>query len=155
VLLAAGQSRNSSANIAEIYNQVLMMLGHEIFDPEIGKRVLVDHAFIVSGGEITKPARNWLGTKLDVSRRSQILFIDRDDILNLYLVSGLPVPERTLKLSGNTLATHQNAGVWRGAGWQVCVPGAQTVQFRVHGRVQRGVAAVYGWCQPGVRSLIS
>lgn len=27
----------SIANIAEIYNQVSMMLGHEIFDPEIGK----------------------------------------------------------------------------------------------------------------------
>ena len=37
--------------------QVTMMLGHEIFDPEIGKRVLVDHAFIVAGGEITKAVR--------------------------------------------------------------------------------------------------
>jgi len=44
-----GQQRN----VAEVYNQVLMMLGHEIFDPEIGKRVLVDHAYIVAGGEIT------------------------------------------------------------------------------------------------------
>lgn len=47
-----------------------MMLGHEVFDPEIGKRVLVDHAFIVAGGEITKQARNWLGNKLDASKRS-------------------------------------------------------------------------------------
>lgn len=31
----------STANVAEIHNQVLMMLGHEIFDPEIGQRVLV------------------------------------------------------------------------------------------------------------------
>jgi len=60
-----------------------MMLGHEIFDPEIGKRVLLDHAFIVAGGEITKAARNWLGGKLDVSKRSQVMFMDRDDILNL------------------------------------------------------------------------
>jgi hypothetical protein len=41
------------------------MLGHEIFDPETNRRVLVDHAFIMSGGEITKAARNWLGGKLD------------------------------------------------------------------------------------------
>ena len=68
------------------------MLGHEIFDPEIGKRVLVDHAFIVAGGQITKPARNWLGNKLDASKRSQILFMDRDDILNLYVVTNLPLP---------------------------------------------------------------
>lgn len=70
-----------------------MMLGHEIFDPEIGKRVLVDHAFIVAAGEITKAARNWLGTRLDASKRSQLLFMDRDDILNLYVVTNLPLPK--------------------------------------------------------------
>ena len=69
-----------------------MMLGHEIFDPEIGKRVLVDHAFIVAGGEITKAARNWLGNKLDATKRSQIMFMDRDDILNLFVVTNLPLP---------------------------------------------------------------
>jgi hypothetical protein len=36
-----------------------MMLSHEIFDPEFGKRVLIDQAFIVAGGEITKQALNW------------------------------------------------------------------------------------------------
>ncbi len=89
---ASGNSRGSNANIAEIHNQVLMMLGHEIFDPETSRRVLVDHAFIIAGGEITKQAKNWLGEKLDTSKRSQILFMDRDDILNLYTVSNLPLP---------------------------------------------------------------
>ena len=86
----------SDANVAKIYNQVTMMLGHEIFDPEIGKRVLVDHAFIVAGGEITKAARNWLGNKLDATKRSQILFMDRDDILNLFVVTNLPLPSAAL-----------------------------------------------------------
>jgi hypothetical protein len=90
---AASATQGSNANIAEILNQVLMMLGHEIFDPETSRKVLVDHAFIVTGGEITKQARNWLGGKLDSSKRSQILFMDRDDILNLYVVSGVPLPE--------------------------------------------------------------
>ncbi len=89
---AAGVSKAQTANVAEILNQVTMMLGHEVFDPEIGKRVLVDHAFIVAGGEITKAARNWLGNKLDASKRSQILFMDRDDLLNLYVVTNLPLP---------------------------------------------------------------
>lgn len=89
---SSGVTGKGNANVAEIYNQVLMMLGHEIFDPEIGKRVLVDHAFIVAGGEITKAARNWLGNKLDASKRSQILFMDRNDILNLYVVTNLPLP---------------------------------------------------------------
>jgi hypothetical protein len=86
----------STANVAEIYNQVSMMLGHEIFDPEIGKRVLVDHAYIVAGGEITKAARNWLGNKLDANKRNQIIFMDRDDILNLFVVTNMPLPEKAL-----------------------------------------------------------
>ncbi len=87
---AAGRSKGS--NVADIYNQVLMMLGHEIFDPETNKTSLVDHAFIIAGGEITKQAKNWLGGKLDASQRSQILFMDRDDILDLMLTHKIPIP---------------------------------------------------------------
>ncbi|MBN9106842.1 MAG: hypothetical protein J0I14_17770 [Propionibacteriaceae bacterium] len=93
---ASGVTRAGNANMAEIYNQVLMMLAHEIFDPETNRRVLVDHAFIVAGGEITKAARNWLGNALDATKRSQIMFMDRDDILNLYVVTSLPLPSGAL-----------------------------------------------------------
>ena len=72
------------------------MLGHEIFDSELSRRVLVDHAFIVAGGEITKQARNWIGNKLDASKRSQVMFMDRDDILNLFVVTNLPLPKGAL-----------------------------------------------------------
>jgi hypothetical protein len=89
---ASGVTKPGNLNVAEIHNQALMMLGHDIFDPEIGKRVLVDHAFIVAGGEITKQARNWIGNKLDASKRSQIMFMDREDILNLFVVTNLPLP---------------------------------------------------------------
>lgn len=89
---SSGVTKTGNANIAEIYNQVSMMLGHEIFDPELNRRVLVDHAFIVAGGDITKQARNWLGGKLDQSKRAQILFMDRDDILNLFVVTNIPLP---------------------------------------------------------------
>lgn len=97
---AAGANRGSSANIAEIHNQVLMMLGHELFDPETNKRVLVDHAFIVAAGEITKQARNWLAGKLDATKRSQVMFMEKDDILNLYVVHTLPLPEGAIPRSG-------------------------------------------------------
>lgn len=90
---AAGDSNGSNKNIAEVYQQALMMLGHEIFAPETNSRVLVDHAFIVAGGEITKAAKNWLGGKLDATKRSQIMFMDRGDILNLYVVTYLPLPD--------------------------------------------------------------
>lgn len=93
---SAGKTKSSNANVAEIYNQALMMLGHEIFDPETNKKALVDHAFIVAGGEITKQAKNWLGGKLDASKRSQILFMDRDDIMDLYVTLNVPLPSEAL-----------------------------------------------------------
>ena len=95
---SAGTGKPGSANVAEIHNQVNMMLGHEIFDSELNRRVLVDHAFIVAGGEITKQARNWLGNKLDATKRSQIMFMDRHDILNLFIVTNLPLPKNALPL---------------------------------------------------------
>jgi len=95
---SAGAGKPGSANVAEIHNQVNMMLGHDIFDSELNRRVLVDHAFIVAGGEITKQARNWLGNKLDATKRSQIMFMDRDDILNLFIVTNLPLPKSALPL---------------------------------------------------------
>ena len=93
---SSGVSRKGSANIAEIYNQLTMMIGHEIFDPEISRRVLVDHAFIIAGGEITKAARNWIGGKLDSTKRSQIMFMEREDILNLYVVTNIPLPNKAI-----------------------------------------------------------
>ena len=89
---ASGVTKSGNANVAEILNQAQMMLAHAIFDPEINKRVLVDHAFIAAGGEITKAARNLVGENLDAQRRSQIIFMDREDILNLYTVTNLPIP---------------------------------------------------------------
>jgi hypothetical protein len=64
------------------------MLGHEIYEPELSRRVRVDHAFIVAGAEITNAARNWLGNKLDATKRS----MERNDILNLFVVTNLPLP---------------------------------------------------------------
>jgi hypothetical protein len=91
---SAGMTKPGNANVAEILNQISMMIGHEIFDPELNRKVLVDHVFIIAGGEITKAARNWLGGKLDAARRSQIMFMDREDILNLFIVTNTPMPKR-------------------------------------------------------------
>lgn len=93
---SASISKDGSNNVAEILNQVTMMLGHEIFDPETNRHVLVDHAFIVASGEITKQAINWLGNKLDAAKRSQLMFMDRNDILNLFIVNNLPLPKNVL-----------------------------------------------------------
>lgn len=100
---SSGVSKKDSNNIAEIHNQALMMLGHEIFDPETSKKVLVDHAFIVAGGEITKAAKNWLGGKLDSTKRSQIMFMDKDEILNLFTVNNIPLPVGALSTASRDL----------------------------------------------------
>jgi hypothetical protein len=93
---ASGMSKNGTSNVAEILNQTTMMLGHEIFDPETNRRVLVDHAFIIAGGEITKSAKNWLGGKLDQAKRSQVMFMEREDILNLFVVANVTLPTSAL-----------------------------------------------------------
>jgi hypothetical protein len=98
---AAGMPKAGNVNIAEIHQQAVMMLGHEIFDPETNRRVLVDHAYIIAGGEITKAARNWIGQRLDAAQRSQVMFMDREDILNLCTVTNLPIPGGTLKAALN------------------------------------------------------
>ena len=97
---SSGMSKGSSSNIGEILNQATMMLGHEIFDLETSRRVLVDHAFIVAGGGITKQAKNWLGQRLDATKRSQVMFMDRDDILNLFIITNLPLPKGALPPQG-------------------------------------------------------
>lgn len=94
---SAGKTRTGTANVAEVVQQVRMMLGHEVFDPDINSKRLVDHAYIVSGGEITKAARNWIAGELDRSQRSQLLFLDRADILDLFITNGLQIPKRMHK----------------------------------------------------------
>ncbi len=98
---AAGKSKN--VNIAEMHAQIQMMLGHMVFDPETNKKSLVDHAIIIAGGEITKQARNWLGERLNASQRSQILFMDRNDILDLVLIHKIPLPENVVKNSESSV----------------------------------------------------
>lgn len=86
-----------NTNIAVIHAQVLMMLDSVIFDPEFNSERLVDHAFIVAGGEITKSARLWLGKNLGKSQRSRIMFMDRDDILNLFISSNTQLPSLAIE----------------------------------------------------------
>jgi len=87
---SAGKSRNE--NVAEIFNQVTMMLGHPIWNPETNKQNLVDHVFIISAADITKQAKNWLGQNLDQASRRHVMFMDRDDLLNLAVSTNLRLP---------------------------------------------------------------
>ena len=85
-------ARTKNENIAEVHRQLTMMLGHTIFDPDINKKRLIDHAIVVSAGEITKHARQWIGERLDASQRSQILFMERSEIMHLFIVHNLDLP---------------------------------------------------------------
>lgn len=93
----------SSSNVAEILNQVRMMLDHPIFDPENNKRHLLDHVFLVSSGAITKAARQWLGEKLDIASRRTVMFMDRERLLDLAISSRAHLPGFELSSSSVSL----------------------------------------------------
>jgi hypothetical protein len=89
---AAGKSKGDHENIAEVLNQAKMALAHPVWDPEVNKRILIDHIYIVSSGEITKQARQFLGEKLDMDSRRQLIFMDREDILVLVVQTSMRLP---------------------------------------------------------------
>jgi hypothetical protein len=77
-------SNNASGakNVSSVLNQARMAVDHPIFDPEANRKVLLDHLFLISAGEITKAARAWLIEQLDASQRRHIIFMDRDEFLD-------------------------------------------------------------------------
>jgi hypothetical protein len=77
-------SNNASGlkNVSRILNQARMAFDHPIFDPDENRKVLLDHLFIISAGEITKAAKHWLAEQLDASQRRQIIFMDRVELLD-------------------------------------------------------------------------
>jgi hypothetical protein len=85
----------SEGNVSEVLNQARMAFDHEIFDPDINKKVLLDHLFIISAARITRAAKAWLVNHLDKQGRRHLIFMDRDDLLNhaARIVADLPIPK--------------------------------------------------------------
>ena len=82
----------SDTNIAAILNQITMMLDFPIWDTQSNRRQLLDHVYIISGGEITKQAKHWLAERLDASKRRHIIFMDRAELLDLFVANRIPLP---------------------------------------------------------------
>jgi len=76
------RGNSGDTNTATVLSQVRMAIDHPVFDPDTGRKVLVDHVFVISAGEITRAARNWLVEKLDQSQRRLIIFMDRSEFLD-------------------------------------------------------------------------
>jgi hypothetical protein len=72
----------SAANAANVLTQVRMAVDHPIFDPDANRKVLLDHVFVIAGGEITRAARAWIVEHLDAGQRRHIIFMDRDELLD-------------------------------------------------------------------------
>ena len=85
-----------STNIGGILAQLLMLLSNPIFDPETNSKHLPDHVFLVSSGSITKQARTLLSEVLNNAMRRNILFMDREDILDLCIRYSIPLPGEPL-----------------------------------------------------------
>lgn len=90
---AAGKTKGERQNVSEVLNQVQMMLDYPIFDPDVNRQVLVDHAYIIASGNITKQARTYLVHHLDTNKRRHIIFLDREELLDLVIKSRIPLPE--------------------------------------------------------------
>jgi hypothetical protein len=86
---AAGKALN--ANISGILAQVRMALDHPIFDPETNRKHLLDHIYIISANVITKQARALLVEYLDQAARRHIIFMDREELLDLGAVVGVHI----------------------------------------------------------------
>ena len=69
-------------NVANVLTQAKMAIDHPIFDPDANRKVLLDHVFIISSGEITRAAKTWLVEQLDTGMRRHIIFMDRDEFLD-------------------------------------------------------------------------
>lgn len=78
--LGAGGKTNS--NVMEVVNQARMAFDAEIFDPELNKKVLLDHLYIISSRGITRQAQQLLVSKLDREARRHIIFMDREELLD-------------------------------------------------------------------------
>jgi hypothetical protein len=74
---------SSSNNVTTVLTQAKMAIEHPIFDPDTNRKVLLDHIFIISAGEITRAAKTWLIENLDAGQRRHIIFMDREEFLTL------------------------------------------------------------------------
>ena len=74
-----------------------MMLEHPIFDKDVSRRVLLDHVYVASGGEITKQAQEFLIQKLDRDGRRTLIFLDRQEILDMVIGCGVRLPNVPLE----------------------------------------------------------
>lgn len=75
-------SASGGNNVATVLAQTKMAIDHPIFDPDANRKVLLDHVFVISAGEITRAARTWLVEHLDANQRRHIIFMDRDEFLD-------------------------------------------------------------------------
>lgn len=75
-------------NIGGILSQLLMMLFYPVFDTQTNSKHLIDHIYLVSSGEITKQARTFLTEFLDNGMRRNVLFLDREELIDLCMKYG-------------------------------------------------------------------
>ena len=87
---ATANSKNTNA--ATLINQARMAIGQPIFDPDNNREHLLDHFYIVTSGDITKSAKQYIGRALDQEMRRHIIFMDRSEILDLAIDIGLVMP---------------------------------------------------------------
>jgi hypothetical protein len=84
--------RDITKNISGILAQAKMALDYPIFDTETNRKHLVDHVFLISASYITKPARKLLIEHLDKEARRHIIFMDKNELLDLGAMTDIDFP---------------------------------------------------------------
>lgn len=87
-----------SDNVASILNQAKMALTTQVFDADTNSNHLIDHVYLISSGEITEQARLYLSTELARTMQRQLLFVDQEDVLRMWALTRLELPQNTVGL---------------------------------------------------------
>lgn len=89
---SSGKTKPGNQNITEALNQIRMALADPVLDPEVNRKVLIDHVYLVASGEITKAAKKLLVEQLDNDQRRQVIFMDRSELLDLLVLTNMVIP---------------------------------------------------------------
>ena len=90
-------TKKPSQNIATILSQLEMMFEHPVFDAGTNSQHLVDHAYLISSGEITEQARDFISRKLSRTMKRRILFMDQSDFVRMWALTNLELPDEELE----------------------------------------------------------
>jgi len=88
-------ARGKNDNVANILTQLNMAFEYEVFDYQLNTKNIPDHVFLITTGNIAEGARTWLVDNLIRYKKRHILFLEKENILEIIHNNGLPQGNQT------------------------------------------------------------